>query len=365
MGTITSRLAQIQHGVNGKRATTLSSGAYFDSQYENTHTARTTSDEHSSAWNIQRVTSAQNRRIRHEQPNKITVYADMIKVSMPEAINGVRDRDRSNAGGGIRGDVVGFSRASRKRMLEFMAKVRDQGDMYFVTMTYDDDSWLFKHDDHHADFEAFRRRFERAFPNWKAIWRVEVKERKSGKLLDSRVPHFHLLVFTGRNDDDETKEANAVGLQAWGISAWGNILQAENPHFEKYGFHCTVVRSRKHAYSYVSKYIGKCDEDDISCGRRWGRIGKFDCSYSETITLTDDEAVYFKRLVKRWLRNRNKGYASRFSKQAKSQGYTVFGIGDTGSDGVMHGLFGGYNQFIVEVTRWSAEKGQRERGVGD
>lgn len=348
----------------GAKRRPLSSGAYFDAQFKTTHKPSRVSPEYTAQRNLQRATSAQSRRIRHEKPAKITVYADMLKLTYPDALNGKMDRRTDFAGGGIRGDIVGLSRASRKRLIEFMAKVRDTGDMYFVTMTYDDMSWLMKSGDHHDDFEAFRRRFERAFPNWKAIWRVEVKERKSGLLTGCAVPHFHLLVFTGRNDDEQTKEAHAIGLQAWGVSAWGEILQAENPHFQNYGFHVSPVRSRKHAYSYVSKYIGKMDDDRIQCGRRWGRIGQFDCSSSETLTLTEDEAIAFKRLVKRWLKNRSPRYFSRFKRVKSSVGFTIFGLGDTTASGEEISIMSGYNAFVVEVKRQTAEREARERGHG-
>lgn len=348
------------NGAGKGKAAPLSSAAYFDAQQKipalrtPRRGVRVTPRQQ-----LGSPVSAHNKRQRHEKPAVITVYADMVKVGYPEVRSGVQDRDRSQ-NGGIRGNVSGFSRASRKRMLEFMAKVRDQGDMYFVTMTYDDWSWLKKTDDHHADFEAFRHRFERAFPNWKAVWRVEIKERKSGMLEGSRVPHFHLLVFTGRNDDEDTKRSNEQGLQAWGVRAWGEILQAENPHFSRYGFHVSTVRNRRHAYSYVSKYIGKQDDDDIECGRRWGRIGRFDCSSSEIIPLTDDEATYFKRMIKRWLRNRSPRYACRFAKQTGCSGYTVFGLGDTTASGESPVLFTSIDQFVVEVKRWHTEKTARE-----
>lgn len=346
---------------NGYSDLSLSSHAYFAARYENTHTAQISYDTKAIYETLPVPIPAQNRRLRHVQPVRVRVYADMLKIDSPEFMNGKRPRSTEWSGGGIRGDVVGFSRASRKRMIEFMAKVRDQGDMYFVTMTYDDWSWLKKADAHQDDFEAFRHRFERAFPNWKALWRVEVKERLSGDLIGSRVPHFHLLIWTGRNDDDETKRSNTAGLQAWGVRAWGEILQTENLHFSHYGFHVSPVRNRKHAYSYVSKYIGKRDDDDIACGRRWGRIGRFDTSHSETITLTEDEAVNLRRLIKRWLRNKSRAFSSKFAKYPVAKGYTIFGLGDTEGTGLKHGLFEGYNQFIVEVKRQSAEKEQRER----
>lgn len=343
----------------------LSTVAYFDAKYENTHTARLVSPEYTLQRNMQRAKPAQTRRIRHAKPVKISVYADMIKATLPDEMNGVNARDTTYSGGGIRGNIAGFSRASRKRMIEFMARIRDVGDMYFVTMTYDDWSWLKKHNDHHDDFEAFRHRFERAFPNWKAIWRVEVKERLSGMLTGSKVPHFHLLVFTGRNDDDETKKAHAEGLRVWGVQNWGEIIQPESQYFDDYGFHVSSVRSRKHAYSYVGKYIGKQDDDNISCGRRWGRIGKFDCSCSETILLSDDETIELKRLVRKWLKSKKAKFASKFAKLSPAKGCTVFGLGDTDSDGILHGLFSPLSQFIVETKRISYEKQARERGYSD
>jgi len=343
----------------------LSSGAYFDDRYEKYHKQRTSRDSVTGQIDNRKTTSAQQRRIRHEQPNQITVYADMIKVSMPDEINGRRDRDPEKSGGGIRGDIVGFSRASRKRMIEFMAKVRDDGDLYFVTMTYDDYSWITHCGGHQDQWEAFRRRIERAYQVCKALWRVELKEHKSGDLIGQLVPHFHMLVWTGGYNTDENKEKVAKSLRDWGVKAWGEILETENPQFANYGFHVSSVRNRKHAYSYVSKYIGKQDDDDIPCGRRWGRIGKFDCLSSETICLTDDEATYFKRLVKRWLRNKNTKFAQRFSRVQSTAGYTVFGLGDGMSLDGDYSIIAGIHQFIVEVRRWSAENDAREAGHGN
>lgn len=343
----------------------LSSGAYFDARHESTHTSNIDTSEYTPMRAAALVKPAQRRRIRHEKPAKITVYADMITVKYPDYANGVIDRDRTFSGGGIRGNICGFSRASRKRMIEFMAKVRNYGDMYFVTMTYDDMSWLQKHDDHHSDFEAFRRRFERAFPNFRAIWRVEVKERLSGILKGNNVPHFHLLVFTNRRDSDEDKEANEQGLQAWGVGAWGEILHAENPSFTTYGFHVNQVRSRKHAYSYVSKYIAKMDEDGIEAGRRWGRIGQFDTTSSESLVLSDDEALEFKRMVRKWLKNRNKEFQRKLARTRNCTGYSIFGLGDTLQNGTNAGLFSLFSRMVIQAKFDVGERIAREAGKGD
>lgn len=326
------------------------------------------------------VQPAQNRRIPHEQPAHVAIHRDMIKMTMPDYANGKKARP-----GADRGVIRGFSRASRKRMIEFMASIRGAtGDMYFVTMTYDDWSWLRKPTDHHDDFEAFRKRFERAFPNWRAIWRVEVKTRQSGILTGSKVPHFHLLIFTGRNDDDATKEANSEGFRAWGVRVWGEILQTQNPSFEKYGYHVTPVRSRKHAASYVSKYIGKVDDDDISCGRRWGRIGQFDTRSSERVLLAYDEAIELKRLIRRWLRNKgaatppptnpkeykkwlqrlkaSRKLAANFARYQAASGFTVFGLGDGALESADALLWHGAAQLIEAAKEAARSKRLMEIG---
>ena len=343
----------------------LSTVAYFAVKHENTHTPGLVSSEYTSQRNMRRVKPSQTRRIKHVKPVKIAVYADMIKVSIPDEINGKVSRRTDFSGGGIRGNISGFSRASRKRMIEFMAKIRNDGDMYFITMTYDDWSWLKKSDDHHNDFEAFRKRFERAFPNWKAIWRVEIKERLSGILTGSKVPHFHLLVFTGRNDDEDTKTAYSEGLRVWGIENWGAIIQPESDYFEDYGFHVTPVRNRKMAYSYVAKYIGKQDNDNISCGRRWGRIGQFDCGASEIIFLSEDETLELRRLVRKWLKRRQPKFAKRYAKMSVSSGFTVFGLGDTGQNEKRYTLSGGAYSIIWAAKDIIANKRTEERGYGD
>lgn len=350
------------------RETTLSSLAYFPASPNPALKHRLKANPNPAEYPAMKAARimqpAQNRRIAHDKPVHVAIHHDMIKVTTPDYANGKNARP-----GGDRGTVKGFSRASRKRMIEFMSSIRgDNGDMYFVTMTYDDWSWLRKPDDHTRDFEAFRKRFERAFPNWRAIWRVEVKTRLSGELTGCKVPHFHLLIFSGRHDDEETKTENAEGLSHWGVENWGEIVRPENPAFKEYGFHVGAVKSRRHAYSYVSKYIGKVDDDHIAAGRRWGRIGKFDTSPSETVILAPDEAQELKRLIRRWLRSKHpaapasqsakdikkwhaqiaraRAFASRFASFSSGSGFTAFGIGDGAGDITRASLMHSAAQFI-------------------
>lgn len=289
----------------------------------------------------------------------------MITAKIPDYANGSKLRNTEYANGGIRGNVSGFSRASRKRMIELMAKVRNTGDILFLTLTYDDMAWLVKSDDHHADFEAFRRRFERAFPHWRAIWRIEVKQRKSGMLRSMHVPHFHLLVFTGRTDD--ANEKNVESFRAWGADAWQAITKSKTPAHLLYGFHVTRLRNRRMAHSYVSKYIGKRDDDGMEIGRRWGRIGRFNTTASEEFLLSDDENVEFKRIVRRWLKTRTKSraFVKTWCRKPSSVGYTVFGLGDTIDGTTSIELMPPVAVFIAEAKRRCRENAERGRGYGD
>jgi len=301
-------------------------------------------------------------------------YHDMTQIRFPVERSGAKDREFS--GGGIRGDVTGFSAASRSRMIRFMAKIRNQGDMLFLTLTYDDKAWSSGNGYFQRDFEAFRKRFERAHKRWSAIWRVEIKERKSGDLIGLQVPHFHLLVFTDRTGSDAQKESVRSNFVEWGKTAWHEITGSDDYHHLEFGFHCTALRNRKQAYSYVSKYVAKTDDDGIACGRRWGRIGTFDISCGEKNYLSSEEVVALKRLIKKWLKakvrvpdqdapqeeveawlirmRKASRFARKFARIRDGDGFAVLGLGDNLREGDGFDFTAGFAQFLIEVKRQSA-----------
>lgn len=366
--------------------TTLSSPAYFDALPRNaldrTGKAVATRDD-KRAWYRRQIPNMQ--RAAHPRPYKISIHADMMKVKTSDIDRGVTPNERK--GGGTRGIVRGFSRASRKRMIEFMASVRNTGSMLFLTMTFDDSVIIRLDDELTAMFEAFRHRFERQYPGWRALWRKEYQDRKSGDYAGLFVPHFHLIIFTGVDYAKHEQSTLAEEFRAWGAEAWQEITGTTDPNHLIYGFDVSPVRSRKHAYSYVGKYVAKQEDNGIEGGRRWGRVGKFDTSVSETFRIDEDEYIVFRRLIKRWLRNRagklpdnasakqrakhqarqraNRSYAKRYAGQPTSQGCTVFGLGDTTNDNLSKGLFPDYWQFVYEARRQVAQRREDERGLSD
>jgi len=243
----------------------------------------------------------------------------------------------------IRGAVKGFSRAARKRMIEFMASIRDAGSMLFVTLTYPDIFPIEDPDCWKRHFENFRDRLEHHYPNYRAIWRMELQDRKSGESVGAIAPHFHLLLFMPAIPDTALDLA-AITLQAEFAKMWHAVIETFDEKHLEHGCHISPVRSIKHAMKYVSKYIAKEERDQFEFGRRWGRIGKFDTSASVTVLLTQNEYVLFKRMVRKWLKSRSKRtnkktgevtynqYHKRFARQSSLKGCTVFGMGDTLND---------------------------------
>ena len=230
-----------------------------------------------------------------------------------------------------RGNVAGFSNKSRKRMIDLMNSQRHGSPKAFVSLTYADEA-LFsvsesdtvkrvtRSEDWKNHLEILRKRFERKYPNIKAIWRIELKKRKSGEFRGLIAPHFHMLIF----DDDET-------IGAWLQQTWYEILKTGlQKHFE-HGTHVSTVKSARHAMFYVSKYVAKTEdefEDNYEVGRRWGRIGKFDTSISMEINLSEKEYIQFRRLLRSWLKSKRCNYVKRMAKISLNKGFTVYGIGD-------------------------------------
>lgn len=362
----------------------LSRPAYFDARLAAKYPRKRLPEGYPAYRYARTATAAQEYRQPDPKPVKVHVHADMLRVTYTDRAKGM-DTGGPAHGGGKRGTVAGFSRASRKRMFEFMASVRNTGSMLFLTMTFDDTTAINSDDWLTACFETFRRRFERAYPKWRALWRKEGQDRKSGDYQGMVVPHYHLIVFTGVHYEKAGHEAVCESFREWGALAWQEITGTEDQNHLVYGFHVSPVRSRKHAYSYIGKYIGKTDSHNFTSGRQWGRIGRFDTSSSETFALDPDEYIAFRRLIKKWLRTRaqvpgpdappeevekwllrekkQRRYSCRFARGSASAGCTVFGLGDTTASGEPQPLDAPFAQFVFEARRQMRDRREHKTGI--
>lgn len=273
----------------------------------------------------------------HRDRIKLHVHRDMIKIKCEAAIQ------KLQTDGGKRGNVAGFSNASRKRMIDLMCQQRHGAPKTFVSLTYADEA-LFEITEHgevirstnHHDWknhvEILRKRIERKFEDMRAIWRIELKQRKSGRFAGLIAPHYHLLVWglspqTVVDHDGE----NDVTFAEWMNQQWFDILETGLQKAFDHGTHISPVKSSRHAMFYVSKYVAKTEDefnDQYEVGRRWGRIGQFQTFTTQVITLTEDELIQFRRLLRSWLKSHGRDYAKRLRGSRLEVGFSVYGIGD-------------------------------------
>jgi hypothetical protein len=163
-----------------------------------------------------------------------------------------------------RSEIKGFSKASRKRMIQQCA-VMGKSVPVFLTLTYGDDypsdpaEWK-KH------LANWGKRLKRYDPRLSAIWRLEPQKRGA--------PHYHLLIY------QESGKAPFLPKE-WVAKSWSEVLGAySNADHLKAGTRIESLRSCRGAAFYVAKYCAKLPEDDEfppewnRAGRLWGSFNK-------------------------------------------------------------------------------------------
>lgn len=203
-------------------------------------------------------------------------------------------------GGGQRGPVVGLSRASRRRMMYMLCQTKKLEKPLMVTLTYPDkfnqNPRIWK-----RDLKVFLQRLGREYPKAGAIWREELKVRKSGESVGQVAPHFHLLVW-----GVEYVEMWRFVALAW----WGAVGSANDNHL-KAGTRVEVIRSADGVKRYAAKYASKSEGDEDlyleackrgAVGRVWGIFNSEKIPWSTCDELeTSDQATFnLIRLMRRY-----------------------------------------------------------------
>lgn len=347
----------------------LTSVPYFDAPFYSTHWESLTEESQRrinahrvKLWNVYKASQRRlNARINQRKAcalYRVEISADMLKIRVPGYDYTPQGKPPQ------RGAITGFSARSRVRMLETLARLRYDGDMAFLTLTYPDE---YPQDIRtcKAHFEAFRRRWERAFPSSGAIWKLEAQQRGA--------PHYHLLIALGGDDaqtvirdtnhdtpcnPDTHRQHNELtaSMERWALSVWTEIVDSGDKHHAIHGAHVAPVKSRRHAYWYVSKYLGKTADDLQSWGRRWGRVGVLDLSLGVVTDMTPREYIHFRRLVRKWLLRRGSNcYAKRIAHTDEKKGLRVFGMGDTSDTPRMPQDSQTWAQLMREAERLTAQ----------
>ena len=274
----------------------------------------------------------------------------------------------------LRGEVKKFSEASRRRMMDTMAKVKLDAIPKFVTLTYPD-HFPMTHEQFKRDLDVLGKRILKRWPNASIIWKLEFKKRKSGENIGKIAPHYHLFIYgvpwkfpyeeeKGKHcqllrtvgDDGfvlwkthipayEKEIISTVGysisqedrpleermiidisldtLRHWIARNWYDIVGSNQlKHFQA-GTRAEELKSLKGAYYYASKaYMGKTEdlsELDGSCtkpGRFWGIIGRKNLKLGERkiLDITPKEAIQVHRFIRRFRRANTLPIKRRFLK---------------------------------------------------
>lgn len=196
----------------------------------------------------------------------------------------------------VRGCISGFSRGSRRRLMQLLQCV-DQSKLLvplplFITLTYGK-TWPPEPKVWKRQLDTFSKRLARKYPHSVAVWRLEFQKRGA--------PHYHLIVF------------NVAYLpHRWVAQAWYEIVGSGDPDHLKAGTEVRSVRSWRGVISYAAKYVSKPQEElsdgvaiPLFVGRWWGVFGRANLPITwrkESLTL--GEFYRLRRVLRGFLRSR-------------------------------------------------------------
>jgi hypothetical protein len=218
--------------------------------------------------------------------------ASLLKVS--------RGGEKKIVYGGLRGRIIGFSRASRRRLLYTIARIMRSAILpMFVTLTYPN---IFPDPEKSKrDLKIFLQRLIRKFPRVGIIWKLEPQERGA--------PHYHLLIWG----------VPFIELLIWVPKNWYLIAGNGDEYHLKWhrgelgngNKPCvSQVKSWKGVWSYASKYLGKTF--DVAgwgqkwTGRFWGVVNRENIPFGNTVKMEIEryKAVQAMRYQRRFSRLR-------------------------------------------------------------
>ena len=200
--------------------------------------------------------------------------------------------------GGERGVVVGFSSASRRRLMRSIAAVPRAERPLFATLTYPD---VFNPDvaQWKRDVDVFGKRMRREFEDVSFFWRIEFVKRKSGNSEGAIAPHFHLLIYNVRY----------AGARKFIPAAWYEVVGSRSLDHLSAGVRVEKIHSFGGIMRYVGKYISKQETYPAEWeGRAWGLVGRSNLPRAVVITmaLTEDEGKRLVRLGRKMIRAKGK-----------------------------------------------------------
>lgn len=192
-------------------------------------------------------------------------YGDAVVSYRPGGRQVVVTRERTQGdaeqkGGGVRGEITGFSAASKRRLMRVFASLRRDEKPLFLTLTYHEQEPAA--DRAKRDIDALAKAIARkcSASRWSFIWRMEYQKR--GAI------HFHLLIYGVKWMPKE-----------WIKKAWHRITGETSKEHLEMGAWIEFVRHPGKVTRYVQKYLCKpasrasrasSSTEEQYTGRFWG-----------------------------------------------------------------------------------------------
>lgn len=203
--------------------------------------------------------------------------------SVVEVRPGRADLRYRQAGGGRRGNVQQFTKASRRRLLRRVGSLERAVLPLFVTLTYPAE-WPENPREWKRHLKAFFKRLRRRYCRSSAIWKLEFQVRGA--------PHFHLLLYGIGGDITEFRE--------WLSRAWYEVCATGDILHLRAGTNAQEIRSHRGVMNYASKYLGKPEDYQEGVGRYWGVFGAEFLPLAPLVTIPLSDTAVFR--LNRWLR---------------------------------------------------------------
>jgi hypothetical protein len=219
-------------------------------------------------------------------------------------------------GGGTRGAINGFSKQSRKRLMQTLARVRDAGDVLFVTLTYPS-VFPTEYTVYKRHLDTFCKALSRKSPGCGWVWRLEYQKRGA--------PHYHLLLFRF------SPQIPISLLRRWIAATWYRIVASGDERHLRAGTQAKKCDNRRKLYGYVSKYVAKpsenCDAPGRHTGRFWGIGGEINLDEYLTVIITGEQVVELKRYFRKWLVANRGESGKRYARWIARNGDGTFVLG--------------------------------------
>lgn len=209
-----------------------------------------------------------------------------------------------------------FTVASRRRLIELTARLRVRKiRTSFLTLTFAGTPTA---ENAKIAFKRLRMRFDRKYPKWSAIWRMEHQTR--GAI------HFHLICFN---------------LPFIAQAALQNIWQGCTREPLSIVHISLVKGGDREVMSYVSKYVAKLLPDEISTsldkapyphvqpdetddpGRFWGTINRSKLPWAVRRKVCFDDMIAFNNLWS-WMTAATKGKIGEYRHNARCYADNVY-----------------------------------------